>query len=33
MIVIQKRILLDKGQDGLAIFGPLLVVEEGTCLQ
>lgn len=33
VIVTQKCMLLDKGQDGLAIFAPLRVVEEGTCLQ
>src|SRR6266699_2477352 len=33
VIVTQKRMLIDKRQDGLAIPGPLLVVEQGTRLQ
>ena len=33
MIMTEKGMLLDKGQDGLAIFAPLPVFEEGTRLQ
>ncbi len=32
VIVTQKRMLIDKRQDSLAIFGPLLVMEQGTRL-
>src|SRR3989442_1672469 len=33
VIVAEKRMLLDEGHNGLAIFGPQLVLKQGTRLQ